>query len=76
MEKETETEMETEMEMEMEMLTRHSHSQCCSRRSCNPLSILLPFCIKKKTAHKLRTAVSEKGALQMPLQSSDTQEPL
>ena len=42
-------EMEMETEMELEMLTCHSHSQCCSPRSCSPLWILLPFCISNST---------------------------
>ena len=33
-------------------------------------------CLAKITAHELRTAVTEKGALQMPLQSSDARERL
>ena len=33
-------------------------------------------CLAQITAHELWTTVTEKGALQMPLQSSDAREPL
>ena len=59
--------MEMEMETEMKMFTLHSHSQWCYV----VLEVAFPFefCYrpvfkKKETARELRTAVTEKGALQ------------
>ena len=67
----TSTATETEMETEMEMLTRHSRLQSPLNSATVDGSVY-----KKKTVHELQTAVTEKGALQMPLQSSDAREPL